>query len=646
MAKRRSIVGVAKREQSADAKLRKGIAKVRDDYRHGKIPTGDSFVNFAHKLGIGADNPLSTASYGFNPISRQRTILEWIHRGSWIGGVAVDLVADDMTRMGIELQTDLEPEALEEIDEAAVTLNIWNQINDTIKWSRLYGGSLGVMMIEGQDPSTPLRLETVGKNTPFRGLLVLDRWMVEPSLNQLVTKMGPDMGNPVFYNVTADAPALPKMKVHHTRCLRLEGIRLPYWQRVMENLWGISVLERLYDRMVAFDSATTGAAQLVYKSYIRTYAVEELREVIAAGGPPLDALTRYVDMMRRFAGIEGMTLIDAKDKMEAMQTTSFSGLSDALIQFGQQLSGALQIPLVRLFGQSPAGLNATGESDLRTYYDHIKQKQETDLRVPVTRIYRAIGQSEGIILPEGMKMFFNSLWQLTDKEKADIAEVGERTIADAEEKGLISQKGAMKELQKLSHTTGFFTSITDEDIEAAEESLPPAGEEAANLALEASSSSSGEEGEEGGPKPAGGQPAKKAKDSISAVSNMKKFHNLDVVIENPRGSIRRGVGWEQVMPYDYGYVRRTIAPDGDEVDCCIGPHHDSPYVWVIHQVNLEDRSPDEPKVMLGYRDTHAALSAYVSGYGDGKGLDRIGSMDSMNVEKFRDVWLAQFKGAK
>ena len=52
---------------------------------HKAQSTLDSFVNFQMNLGIGADNALSSSNYGFNPITRNRTQLEWIHRGSWVG---------------------------------------------------------------------------------------------------------------------------------------------------------------------------------------------------------------------------------------------------------------------------------------------------------------------------------------------------------------------------------------------------------------------------------------------------------------------------------------------------------------------------------------------------------------------------------
>lgn len=641
--KRVSVAGVARRERSADKKLRDTMTKER-----GK--TVDSFVNFNQKMGIGADNPLSTAAYGFNPITRIRTQLEWIHRGSWLGGVAVDLVADDMTRTGVEINAELNPKHKEKIEEAVVALQVWPRLKETIQWSRLYGGAVAVMMIDGQDYKTPLRLETVGKGD-FKGLLVLDRWMVEPSMSDLVTQPGPDLGLPKFYTITADAPALPRIKIHHSRCVRLEGIRLPYWQRVMENLWGISVIERLYDRMVAFDSATTGAAQLVYKAYVRTYAIKGLRDVISAGGEPLNGLVKYVDMMRRFQGLEGMTLIDGDDKMEAMQHSAFGGLSDALMQFGQQLSGALQIPLVRLFGQSPAGLNSTGESDLRMYYDNINKMQESDLRIPITRIYRAIAMSEGIRLPEGTRINFKSLWQLTDKEKAEIAETVGRAVGAAEEGGLISQQAAMKELQQSSHITGIFTNITDDDIEAAEETLPPAGQEAIDLG------DAGSEGDDPGgtskkkdKEKKGGKEEKKKKktrDTITTVSGLKRMHELDVVIENPRGSIRTGGQgnhtWSVVMPYDYGYFRKTKAPDGEGVDCCIGPDLTSEKVWVIDQIKIESGAPDEPKALVGYTTLPEALSSFLQGYSDGKGWDRIGTTRFFKMEDFREKFLPIYR---
>ena len=78
------MVTMAKR---TDDQLRKKLATGDGVPALAPVATLDSFINFQHKLGVGADNALSTASYGFNPITRNRNLLEWIHRGSWLGGV-------------------------------------------------------------------------------------------------------------------------------------------------------------------------------------------------------------------------------------------------------------------------------------------------------------------------------------------------------------------------------------------------------------------------------------------------------------------------------------------------------------------------------------------------------------------------------
>ncbi|MFX8813048.1 phage portal protein, partial [Acinetobacter baumannii] len=91
------------------------------------------------------------------------------------------------------------------------------------------------------------------------------------------------------------------------------------------------------------------------------------------------------------------------------------GLDNILMQFGQQIAGALGIPLVRLFGQSPAGFSATGESDLSNYYDNINQQQEGRMRTPLHKLLEIVSRSKlGKPLPDSFKFDFASLWQIDD----------------------------------------------------------------------------------------------------------------------------------------------------------------------------------------------------------------------------------------
>ncbi|AHB06360.1 HI1409 family phage-associated protein [Pandoraea pnomenusa 3kgm] len=437
--------------------------------------SGDSFQNFEARVGLGTNNQASQYTYGFDFISRNRVQMEAMYRSSWIVGAMVDTVADDMTRAGIEIGSQLDPDDKDKLNNAIERMSLWDRVNETGKWSRLYGGAIAVMLIDGQDVSTPLRPDRIAPGQ-FKGLYVLDRWLVQPSLNDLVTELGPDMGMPKYYDVVADSMALTRQRIHYSRVLRMDGVELPYWQKIAENLWGQSVIERLIDRLVAFDSTTAGAAQLVYKAHLRTMKVKDLRTIIAAGGPALEGLLKQLDMIRRFQSNEGLTLLDADDELQVDQY-SFSGLDNVLLQFGQQLSGATQIPLVRLFGQSPAGLSATGESDLRNYYDGIAQQQERKLRNPITRLLDVLIRSElGTEPPEGFSWEFRPLWQMTAPEKAETAAKVIGAVVEAVDAGLMTQAGGMKEIRASSHATGVGTSITDEQIADADDEPPPPAE--------------------------------------------------------------------------------------------------------------------------------------------------------------------------
>lgn len=460
-----SIKAAVRDAVRADTKLRKSMLP---DGSATVAATMDSFVNFAHKLGIGADNPLTSGTYGFNPITRNHVLLEWTHRGSWIAGRVVDSIADDMTREGIEYVNEMPPDQSAVLDRVVSAYGCAKKVNEVIKWGRLYGGCIGVLLIDGQDPRTELRIDTIAPGG-FRGILPLDRWMLEPTTDNLVTELGAHLGMPSYYRVSANAPALRGCAIHHSRVVfRHDGIMLPYMQRLTENLWGISVLERLWDRMIAFDSASTGSAQLIYKAYLRTFKIKGLREIAAGSEAARNGLAAQMELMRKYQGIEGITMIDGEDEFEAQSHTAFSGLSDAVKGLAEQLSGAAEIPLTRLFGQSPGGLNATGDNDMRNYYDGIKQRQMTDLYSGWVTVHKCAAQSVGMKLPPDFAIRFKSLWQLTETDKASIAKSITETINSGLDAGTISPQTALREYRQSARITGVWTNITSELIEMAD----------------------------------------------------------------------------------------------------------------------------------------------------------------------------------
>jgi phage-related protein (TIGR01555 family) len=156
----------------------------------------------------------------------------------------------------------------------------------------------------------------------------------------------------------------------------MEGDSLPFQQAQTENGWGMSVVERIFERIQAFDTATVGTTQLIHKAHLRTYSIENCARywlpVVTWKGA--DA---HLDMIREFQTIEGMTswTVRTSSRRTAIRSLVW------LMSFCALLSRfpALRVSLVRLFGQSPAGFN-TGDGDLENYYSRVNSLQERRLR--------------------------------------------------------------------------------------------------------------------------------------------------------------------------------------------------------------------------------------------------------------------------
>jgi phage-related protein (TIGR01555 family) len=440
----------------------------------------DSFANFMQRVGVGANNTLSQSGYIFNNLTNNNRMLEAQYRGSWIVGAIVDSIADDMCRAGITLRSNIAADKLDKIYAAYSNLRIWESMADTIRWARLYGGAIAVMQIEGHDMATTLDPSTVAKGQ-FKGLAVYDRWQLQPDLNNLI-QSGYDIGLPAYYRIITsqdyyktgnnETKLAGSINVHHSRVIRQIGTQLPFFQAISQELWGASIIERLNDRLVAFDNATMNTANLVDKARLNIIRVDGLRDAISAGGKITENLMNSFETMRYWQSNAGLTILDKQDEYE---TTSygFSGLTDIITQFGQQLAGASRTPLVRLFGQAPAGLNSSGESDWRNYYDHINSEQESNLRAGISKLNPVIYASTyGEQMPEDLEFDFVSLWQMSAVDKANIGKTTTESILGALDSGVIDTATAMKELRLASRVTGLFTNITDEQIEEAEEEPP------------------------------------------------------------------------------------------------------------------------------------------------------------------------------
>jgi hypothetical protein len=159
------------------------------------------------------------ATYTSNGISRNYQLLVEMYRSSWIVANAVDAVAEDMTRAGIDLMG-ITPEEEARMQRALTRMGLWQAKTSGLKWGRLLGGSAEVMMVRGQALASPLLLDRVDKDQ-FEGLMVFDRRELIPDSNARIVG-GMDAGLPEYYDV-----AELGLRIHHSRVIRNVGRELP-----------------------------------------------------------------------------------------------------------------------------------------------------------------------------------------------------------------------------------------------------------------------------------------------------------------------------------------------------------------------------------------------------------------------------------
>ena len=428
------------------------------------VSVQDAFSNPLFRLGYGSQSPLEATEYPLTRMTDNYALLNSLYRDNWVVQNVVGIIPDDMTKKWFAPAGAVGPEHLKELDRVQRVTALRERVNEGLRWGRLYGGAAGLIMIRGQEGmlGQPLELESIYPGT-FQGLYILDRWQgVVPGM-ELVFEGGEPV--PAYYSIT-DARGNTVAKVHHSRLVRFTGRDLPFLERVAELYWGESEVEALYNDVVKHDNVAANMASLTFRANVDTMEVQNLDQLFSVTSG--EQQRRFWNVMQAQSVMKsnfGMQLVNRGDQIKNTQYT-FTGLQEVYDSMCLDLSGASRIPVTKLFGRSPAGMNATGESDLRNYYDYVDTLREAKLRPILEKLLPVLAMSAWGAVPDGLDITFPPLWTPTAAEVAEIALKKAQAIRDTFQAGLFRADTAQRELKKLADETGMFDSISEEEIAA------------------------------------------------------------------------------------------------------------------------------------------------------------------------------------
>lgn len=429
----------------------------------------DAFINPVAKLGLGMDNLLSGTDYTRSRFTQDYNLMVTLYRTHWIVKKIIDVVANDMTKAGIKITSELEPELIKRIDNCLKKRKVHKRLNELVRWGRLFGGAGAVMLIDGQDEilDQPLNVETVMLND-FKGLLVFDRWSgITPCSGELVDDLDSvDYGLPKYYNVSVNEGQA--IKVHHSRVLRYVGRELPRWEKEVEQYWGASELETVIEEISKRDNTSFNIAQLVFLANLRILKMADLGDALTlndtqAQSDVYNTLSAQNALMSSF----GLYVMNKDDEFDT-KAYSFGGLAEIMQQFMLDISGATGIPATKMYGRSPEGMNSTGESDMQNYYEMITENQSTSLQDNWTKLLPVVCMSELGFVPDDLDFEFEAIENVKEEEIADLIGKKSDSVIKAYDANLITQKEAREELKEIGQGYDIFSNI-NEEVEASED---------------------------------------------------------------------------------------------------------------------------------------------------------------------------------
>lgn len=384
------------------------------------LPIVDTLKNLVTGLGTSKDK---TLGLGYAMQIIEDAELNAMHRTDWLARKIVDIIPNDMTREWRDWQSDNDDIELIEAVEKSPLINLQPKINLALQTARLLRGAVIYIGMKDNAPSEELDIERVGKGD-LQYLHVLSRSEVTcGEIEQDVTSEY--YGQPKTYTVTGRNGN--QTTVHPSRMIRFIGAPILDARTSLNDGWGDSILQIVYDAVRNAGSAQAHVAALIPEAKTDVIYVPGLSKFLQ-NSTTTQQLTDRFTYANSIKSMFNMVLLEGNgangdgalgEKWEQKQI-NFAQLPELMRQFLQIASGAADIPVTRLLGESPAGLNSTGKSDLQNYYDNIAARQRTELTPALHRLDEIIIRSATGERDPSTWYEWSPLWGLSDKEKADI----------------------------------------------------------------------------------------------------------------------------------------------------------------------------------------------------------------------------------
>lgn len=421
----------------------------------------DDIVNTITSMGTTRD----PSQYSY--FKRCRLELEELEETFAAGGLPrriCELPAQEMTRTWWDFNVSHDSrEAAEAVQDYVrgreEELDVAAKFCEAETWARAYGGAIIVIGWDDRAPNllTPLRKRS---GTKIRWLRVYEAVNVQIERME-DNPLSPRYGQPRTYRLLTRADGTPSNTlVHASRCLHFRGVLTPQRMREENHWWDISNVEAVYGALRDLEGTYQGVGRLTHEFGLPTYKMDGQLEMVAGGNSNL--VIQAMSLLNLGKSLANAIVIDKEDDF-TQNSPNVAGLADLMDREVERVSMYTGIPVTKLAGRAPAGLNSTGEGDQNNWYDEIMAEARLRHGDPLERLRKLILCEAACPVPiEELEDWEQQPVPLYEQSEADKAEIGQKRAAEAK---VYVELGAMTpdEVRSTIRKEGFWQ-VSDEDL--------------------------------------------------------------------------------------------------------------------------------------------------------------------------------------
>ena len=417
-------------------------AKPRVTVKAGSARTNDGLTNVITMAGTSADRT-THSRYSMGWIDQHQ--VEASYRTSGLSRKIHDIPPYEMTREGRDWQA--EDGDIEKLEALERRLGLWAKIRQAFTAARLFGGSALILGLNGLADTPAPRAGADG----LKYVTVVSRYHL--NVGPLETDLRSEyFGQPTYYEMTSGTV---QQRIHPSRVIAIIGQPVPVGSIGLgdnQGFWGDPLLLSIEAACKNVDSSHQNIAALLSEAKVDTITMSRLSDNLGTteGENLLAQRIRVAQLFQSMFNtrlLDGGSGPDTADKWETRQL-SFTGLPDVVRAFQVYVAGVADIPYSRLFGESPGGLNSTGNSEQTDFNKMIRSKQNTELRPVLDRI-------DEYLIPSALGSRPSDIyWTFAPLEEVNPETASKIEKSDAETVKIYADAGALPETVIAAMTRG------------------------------------------------------------------------------------------------------------------------------------------------------------------------------------------------